>query len=81
MIGFFDVCVVGKYVASYDSRHPHKILSQNERSKKEKYLEACLERRYKFTPIVFSVDRLMGGEKKVATKKMATDMSKKWDRE
>ena len=48
VIGFLDpcrMCVFSVHIfdtdaASYDGRYPHKILSQNERRKKDKYLEA-----------------------------------------
>ena len=42
--------------ASYDEKHPHKILSQNEQRKKGKYLEAYHQRQCDFSPSVFLVD-------------------------
>ena len=76
----FDVCVVDKNVASYEGKHPHCILSQHEHRKKGKYIEDRLERLRHFTPLVFSVNGIMGEEKKAETKKLAAALSKKQDR-
>ena len=35
-----DVIDVDTYAASYDGRHPHKTLSQNDWRKKGKYIES-----------------------------------------
>ena len=77
----FDILIFDTDAASYYGRHPQKILSQHERCKKGKYLEACLERQHHFTRLVFYVYRVMGEDTKAATKKMSTSLSKKWDRE
>ena len=65
-IGFLDPCrmcvfsvlIFDTDAASYDGRYPYKILSQNGRQKKEKCIEACLDRRLHFTPLVLSVYRV-----------------------
>ena len=57
-----------------------KILSRQERKKKDKYLEPCLECRHHFTPLVFSVDGLQGVEATAACKRLAACLSKKWSR-
>ena len=72
----FYVCVVDTYSDSYDSRHPHKILSQDKWHKKGKYLEACLAQRFYFMQIVISVDGVMGEEKNTATKQLYYDLLK-----
>ena len=77
----FDVSVVDTDKKYYDWRHPHKILYQNEWHKKGKYLEALLEQRCYFTPLVLSVDRVMEEETKVATNQVPAALSTKWDRE
>ena len=76
----FDVHIVVKDAASYYGRHPHKILSRNERRQKGKYLETCLKTRRHFMSLVFSVDGVMEEEKKSATKQLAAALSNKWDR-
>ena len=74
----FELLILSTDTASYDGRHPHKIMSQHERSKKEKYIEACLERRRHFMPLVFSVEGVMGEERKEATEQLTDVLSKKW---
>jgi hypothetical protein len=38
----------------------HKVLAQQEREKKKKSLDPCLEQRKHFTPFVISADGLLG---------------------
>ena len=59
----FDVHIFDTDRYSYYGRHRHKILSQHERRKNGKYLEACVEEKPQFMPLVFSVDGGMGEEK------------------
>ena len=77
---FFDFCVVDTDVDSYDGRHTHKILSQNEWCKKSRYLEACLERRHHFMLIMFPLGWGMGEDTKAETKQLSDSLSTKWDR-
>eukprot|EP00957_Ditylum_brightwellii_P106906 8156289-Ditylum_brightwellii.AAC.1 len=42
-----------------------------EKAKKEKYLDACLERRRTFTPMVYLADGMLGDEAEAAEKRMA----------
>ena len=56
----FDISAVETDAAYYDGRHPRKIFPQNKQRKKGKYIEACLERRCHFTPLVLSVYKGMG---------------------
>ena len=57
------------------------MLARQEREKKEKYNEVCLERQRTFTPLVFSVDGLMGKEAKAAVKRLASLLAVKWSAE
>ena len=68
----FNVCVVGIDTASYNGIHPHKILSQHEQRKRGEYIEACLELRRHFLPLVLSVDGVVVEETKAATKQLAS---------
>ena len=77
----FDVRIVDTDAPSYNQRDPAKIIAGQEKAKKGKYLEACLERRRSFTPLVFSADGLMGTEAKAASRQLASLLSKKWSRE
>ena len=76
-----DVNFVDTDRAYYDGIHPQKSLYQNKWHKKGKYLEALLEQRCYFTPLVLSVDRVMEEEAKVATNQVPAALSTKWDRE
>ena len=68
----FNICVVDIDAESYDGRHPQIILSLNERCKEGKYLEDCLEQWHHLTPLVLSLDEVMGEEKNMATKQLAS---------
>ena len=60
---------------------PEKALAKAEKEKKDLYLQACLERRLNFTPIVYSVDRKPGAEALAAQKRLAALLSYKLKRE
>jgi hypothetical protein len=58
-LAIFDIRVTDTDApASNRGLDPAKILKKHEKEKQAKYLEACLARRYHFTPLVFSVDGL-----------------------
>ena len=65
---------------SYCKRTPAKVLESQEKEKKRKYLEACLERRRHFTPFVFSVDGLLGREAQTFAKRLAAKLASKWEK-
>ena len=77
----FDVRITNTESGSYRGRDPGNILSSQEAEKKKLYLQPCLERRRQFTPLVFSVDGLMGKEASAATKRLASLLSAKWARQ
>ena len=54
---------------------PEKALAKAEKEKKDLYLQAFLERRRNFTPMVYSVDRIPGAEALDTQKKLATLLS------
>ena len=41
---------------------PEKALAKAEKEKRDLYLQACLERRRTFTPMVYSADRIPGAK-------------------
>ena len=47
---------------SQQSKVPHKVFEAHKREKKKKYLKACLEQRWHFSPFVVSTDDLLGKE-------------------
>ena len=62
---------------SYCKWDPAKVLESQEKEKKRKYLEACLERRRHFTPFVCSVDGMLGREAKTFAKRLAAKLASK----
>ena len=75
-----DVRVTDTDVTSYRSLPPSKVLEKQEREKKKKYLEPCLQARRHFTPFVVSADGLKGCEATVFMKRIAALLSEKWQR-
>ncbi|EJK66440.1 hypothetical protein THAOC_12644 [Thalassiosira oceanica] len=57
-----------------------KVLEKAAKRKKDKYLEACRERRRDFIPMAYSVDGLAGKEARAAEKRLASLLASKWDR-
>ena len=62
------------------NQEPDKVLAKCEKLKKDKHLQACLERRRDFTPLVYSVDGMAGRETKMAERRLAANLAGKWDR-
>ena len=55
-----------------------KILERQEKEKKKKYLQPCLERRRHFTPFVATTDGMLGKEAKKFIARLATCLAGKW---
>ena len=55
-----------------------KVLEKQEKEKKKKYLQPCLERRRHFTPFVTTTDGLMGKEAQKLVARLATRLAEKW---
>eukprot|EP00980_Cylindrotheca_fusiformis_P009130 scaffold1988_cov121-Cylindrotheca_fusiformis.AAC.5 len=49
------------------------------KTKKKKYLKACLQQRRSFVPFAVSTDGLLGPEAQMFVKKLAADLSVRWD--
>ena len=56
------------------------MLLRHEKEKKDKYRQACLERRKDFTPLVYSVEGIPGRDAKGAEKRLASILAQKWNR-
>jgi hypothetical protein len=80
MDAIIDVRCVDTDAKSYNSRDPEKVLKSAEKSKKNKYLEHCLQQRRAFTPFVISVDGLLGYEAKNLLKRLAFHLAEKWQK-
>ena len=77
----FDIRIVNLDVGSYLHMTPEKALAKAEKEKKDLYLQACLERRRTFTPMVYSADGIPGAEALAAQKRLAALLSYKLKRE
>ena len=60
---------------------PEKVLVKADKEKKDLYLQACLERRRTFTPMVYSADGITGAGALAAQKRLAALISYKLKRE
>jgi hypothetical protein len=68
-------CIVDIRVTNTD---PAKVLITQEKEKKHKYLEPCLEQRRHFTPFVCSTDGLLGREAATFAKWLIAKLATKW---
>ena len=76
----FDVRIVDTDCKSHMKTAPNKVLARQEKQKKSKYLQHCLDARKTFTPLVFSIDGLMAVETTAAVKRLSSLLSTKWNR-
>ena len=77
----FDVRITDTDCTSSRDQDPRRILAQQEqRDKKKTYSVACTTQRRHFTPLVFSVDGMVGMEAQAAIKRLASLLSAKWKR-
>jgi hypothetical protein len=76
----FDIRVTDTDAPSNRGSAPKAILARHEEEKKKKYLPACERQRKHFTPLVFSVDGLMGAEADAARKRLASRLASRWKR-
>ena len=77
----FDIQTVNLDTDSYLRMTPEKALAKAEKENKDLYLQACLERRRTFNPMVYSADRITGAEALAAQKRLAALLSYKLKRE
>jgi hypothetical protein len=76
----FDMRIMDTNARSYQKKDFGKVLSQHEKEKKDKYLWTCLEMRKDFTPMVYSIDGIVGREARNAKRRLATHLVSKWKR-
>ena len=65
----FNIRIVNLDAGSYLRMTPQKALAKAEKEKKDLYLQACLERRRTFNPMVYSVYGTPGAEALSAQKR------------
>ena len=73
----FDIRIVNLDGGSYLCMTPEKALVKTEKEKKGLCLQACLECRSNFTPMVYSTDGIPGAEALAAQNRFATLLSYK----
>ena len=71
----FNIRIVNLDAGSYLRMTPEKALAKSEEKKKDSYLQACLERRRTFNPMVYSADGIPGAEALAAQKRLAALLS------
>ena len=76
-----NIRIVNLDAGSYLCMTPEKALVKSEKEKKDLYLQACLERRRTFTPMVYSADGIPGAEALAAQKRLAVLLSYKLKQE
>jgi hypothetical protein len=76
----FDVRITDTDQPSNRNTDPAKVLLCHEKEKKDKYGALCIARHRTFTPLVFSVDGLLGKEATAASKCLASSLAAKWKR-
>ena len=75
-----DICVTDTDANSYKQTSSEKVLEKAAKRKKDKYLDACLERRRSFVPLVYSVDGMACKEARAWEKRVASLLASKMDR-
>eukprot|EP00804_Cyclotella_cryptica_P008690 CCRYP_018533-RD/>CCRYP_018533-RD protein AED:0.12 eAED:0.12 QI:0/-1/0/1/-1/1/1/0/466 len=77
----FDVRITDTDSKSYGNTASDKLLERFAQLKRDKYEEACLERRKDFTPLCYSVDGMACKAARAAERRLASLLSVKWDRQ
>ena len=75
-----DICITDTDQPSYKDQTLKKVLEGHVKKKKDKYLQACLDRRRTLTPLVYSVDGMGCKETRSFEKRIASLLADKWDR-
>ena len=75
-----DICITDTDQPSYKDDSSKKVLEGHVKKKKDKYLQACLNRRRTFTPLVYSVNGMACKEARSFEKRIASLLADKWDR-
>ena len=76
----FDVRITDTDQPCNRNTDPAKVLLHHEKEKKDKYGALCIARPRTFTPLVFSIDGLLGKEATAASKRLASSLAAKLKR-
>jgi hypothetical protein len=74
----FDVCITDTETRSAQGQDFNKVLAAQEKEKKDKYLDSCLQQHKDFTPLVYLVDGIAGREARNAEKRVGALLVAKW---
>ena len=77
----FDILIINLGTGSYLRITPEKDLAKAEKENKNVYLQACLESRRTFTPMVYSADGIPGVEVLAAQERLSALLRYKLERE
>ena len=77
----FDTWITDTESKFYSVQDSQKILNRVEKTKKHKYLKACLNWCQHFSPLVYSVDGLAEKEIRAAERRLASLLSRKLHKE
>ena len=75
-----DICISDTDVKSYTDKISKRVLENHVKRKKGKYLQACLDRRRSFTPLVYPIDGLACKEAQAFKKRIASLHADKWSK-
>ena len=75
-----DVRITDTDQPTYRGSSSEKVLERQAKAKKDFYLQACVERRRSFAPLVYSVDGMAAKEAKAFEKRVASLLAEKWRR-
>ena len=75
-----DSCILATDANTYADKILKKGLGTHVKKKKDKYLQAYLDWRWSFTPLVYSVDGMACKEAQAFEKRIASLLSDKWNR-
>ena len=76
-----DIRIFNLDAGSYLHMIPENALAKSEKEEKEFYLQACLEHRRNFTPMIYSTDRIPRAEDLTAQRALAALLSYKLKQE
>src|SRR5210317_239205 len=75
-----DVRVTDTDAKSYSNQSSAKVLERAAKQNRDKYADACIERRRSFAALVYSVDGMGCKEARAFERRVAALLAAKWDR-
>ena len=79
-ICILNICITNMDAKSYHNQTLEKVLERAAKTKKDKYLQPCLDRQRSFVPLVYSVDGMACKEARAYEKRVASLLATKWNR-